>query len=171
MDPIKIGHISNADIYLNNNSLVGRVKEFDPGDLSIKMISHEALGMIGVLELPSRSHDAIKAKITFDFLDHELERQMLNPTKLHRLALHSYVDVFGSEGLDRAKSHRLVSTLGFFFASRSGMGHTLGEMVNHEHEISVPMITQKISTEETPIIEYDIFAGIHRVNGENVWPD
>ena len=85
--------------------------------------------------------------------------------------MHSYVDVYGSEGLDREKSHRLISTVGVYFVGRTGMGHSLGEAVNHEHEVTVAMLTQRISTEETPIIEFDVFSGVYRVNGENVWPD
>ncbi|HEY9212060.1 MAG TPA: phage major tail tube protein [Ancylobacter sp.] len=171
MDPIKVGHVTNADVYLTNNRLAGRCKEFDPGDIGMKMVSHEALGMIGVIELPSRAIEAIKGKIVFDFIDHEVDRTTFNPTTLVRLALHSYVDVWDSEGLNRTKSHRLVTTIGVHFAKISGMGHSLGEAVNRELEISIVMMTQKVTTSEVPVLEYDVYAGIYRVNGENVWPD
>ena len=171
MDPIKIGQITNADLYLNNNRLVGRVKEFDPGDFSIKVVSHEALGMIGVIELPARGIEAIESTITFDWLDHEVEREVINPTKVMRWAMHSYVDVFDASGLVTSSTHRLVTTVSVQFIGRSSFGHTLGEMVNHELECRTQAMTQKVSTSDVPILEYDPFAGVYRINGANVWPE
>jgi len=171
MDPIKIGHISNADMYMNNNRLVGRVKEFDIGDFTTKVVSHEALGMIGVIEIPARGVEAIESTITFNFLDHEVERLVINPTKTVRWTMHSYVDVFDASGLVEASSHRLITTVALQFVGRSSFGHTLGEMLNHELECRTQTITQKISTSEVPLLEYDPFAGVYRINGENVWPD
>lgn len=171
MDNIRIGHITNADVYMDGNRLIGRVKEFEVSEVSYKMVSHEALGQVAVLELPSRAVEALKAKIVFSFVDHEVERLTLNPTVTRRWQLHSYVDIWGADGLDRTKSHKLITSLGCVFAKGGVLGHTLGEAVNRDMEVSVPFMTQKISTEEVPIFELDVFAGIHRINGANVWPD
>lgn len=171
MDPIRIGHISNADVYMDDNRLIGRVKEFEIPEISYKMISHEALGMIAVLELPSRAVEALKGKITFDYVDHDAERLHLNPTVTRRWQLHSYIDIWRAGGLDRDKSHKLITTLGALPAKSGALGHTLGEAVNREVEISIPYLVHKISTSDVPLLELDVFAGIHRINGENVWPD
>ncbi|MFG1409512.1 phage major tail tube protein [Xanthobacter sp. VTT E-85241] len=171
MDPIRIGHITNSDVYMDNNRLIGRVKEFELPEFSYKLISHEALGQIAILELPSRALEAPKGKITFDFVDHEVERLALNPTVVRRWQLHSYVDIWGADGLDRAKSHKLITSLGLLPTKSGALAHTLGEAVNREMEITVPYITQVISTEDVPLLELDVFAGIYRINGENVWPD
>ncbi|MDR6952678.1 phage tail tube protein FII [Ancylobacter sp. 3268] len=171
MDPIKVGHITNADVYMENNRLTGRVKEFDQGDFEVTTVDHETLGMIGVISLPSRSVAAIKGKISFAWLDHEMARIAMNPTRLVRFSLHSYVDVFGSSGLDTAASHRLVTTMGVHFTKLSGNAHTLGEAVGHEMEISIVSIVQRVSTSEIPLLEYDPFAGVYQINGEPVWPD
>lgn len=171
MDPIRIGHISNADVYMDNNRLIGRIKEFEVAEISHKMVSHEALGMIGVLELPSRALEALTAKITYDFVDHEVERLVLNPTVTRRWQLHSYVDVWNADGLNRDQSHKLITSLGILPAKSGTLGHTLGEMVNRETEVRVVSMVSKVTINETPILEYDGFAQIYRVNGQNVWPD
>lgn len=171
MDPIRIGHISNADVYMDNNRLIGRVREFEVPEISHKMISHETLGMIAVLELPSRVLEALTGKITFDFLDHEVERQTLNPTVTRRWQLHSYVDIWSADGLNREQSHKLITSLGVLPAKSGVLGHTLGEMVNRETEIRVVSLVQKVSTASEPIVEIDAFAQIYRINGANVWPD
>lgn len=170
MDPIKVGHITNADLYLGTMRLIGRTKEFEIPEFSHKMVTHEALGMIGVLELPSRAVDALKAKVVFEYLDHDVERQVLNPTLTHRWQLHSYVDVFGADGLDRQKSHKLISNVSLMFGKSNGLSHKLGEMIEREIECSVTAFTQKVTSSDVPIIEYDVFAGIYRINGQDVWP-
>lgn len=170
MTPIQFGHITNADVYIDGNRLVGRVKEFEIPEHGYKMVEHEALGSIGVLELPSRAMEALKGKVVFEYLDQSVERLVLNPTRVIRWQLHSYVDVFGADGLDRSLSHKLITSLSVMLAKSNALGHTLGEAVNRELEVTITAMVQKTSNHDVPVFEYDIFNGIHRVNGEDVWP-
>lgn len=166
----KIAQITNADIYLNGTDVKGRVEEFEFDDIASAEIEHGALGMIGVLKLPGRPVDAIGGKIKFEWLDAELERALLNPTKRHNLQLHSYVDVFDETGLNTEKSHTLVTHVGFHVMKRGGFKAKMGDPIGTEHAITVPSFSQKVYGEATPIIEFDAFAGIYNVNGEPVWP-
>lgn len=170
MQPIQLGHITNADVYMDAARLVGRIKEFEIPEVGHKMVEHEALGSIGVLELPSRALEALKAKIVFSYLDVEVERRVLNPTRVIKWQLHSHVDVFGAAGRDAERSHKLISSVGLMFSKSGGLSHTLGEAVNRELEASVTVLIQKTTNSDVPVFEYDLFAGIYRVNGEDVWP-
>lgn len=168
---IEFGHITNADIYLEGNKLVGRLKNFDIPEHGYKMVEHESLGSIGVLALPSRAMEALTANVTFEYLDHTVERQVLNPTRVVRWQLHSHVDVFGPEGLDRSLSHKLITSVSVMLSKSNALGHALGEAVNRELEVSVTAMVQKVTSSDVPVFEYDIFNNIHRVNGEDVWPE
>lgn len=170
-DPIRVGHVTQADIYVNGNRLIGRVKEFEIPEFGHKMVSHEALGMIGILDLPSRAVEALKGKIVFDYLDYEADMMMLNPTKVHSWQLHSYVDVFGPGGLDTVRSHKRILTVGVMFAKSNGLSIKLGENVERELEVTVPSLIDRVTSLSNPLLEYDAFNGIYRINGENVWPD
>lgn len=81
MNPIQLGQITNGYLYLDDNKLTGRVKEFKIGEIGYKMVSHETLGQIGVLELPSRAVDALKATLELQYPDLELDARLKNPTK------------------------------------------------------------------------------------------
>ena len=165
----KIGQITNADLYLNEVDVRGRVNEFDMGDLGHQEVEHSALGMIGVLKLPGRPVQAIEGKINFDWLDEEVERDMANPTKSHRAQLHSYVDIFDEDGLNPQRSHTLVTHLGFYVLKSGGRSAKLGEQMGSEYEITVHAFTQKLYGAEVPIIKIDIFNSIYEINGKQVW--
>ncbi|WP_027809960.1 phage major tail tube protein, partial [Burkholderia cenocepacia] len=50
---IEINRITNANIYVNGNSLLGRAEEIKLPDISAIMQEHKALGMVGKIELPA----------------------------------------------------------------------------------------------------------------------
>lgn len=166
----KIGQITNADLYLNGTDVKGRVAELDFGDFGHTEVEHAALGMIGVLKLPGRPVEAIEAKIKFEWLDDEVQRLIINPTKTVRAQLHSYVDIFNADGLDADQSHVLVTHLAFNMMKTSGRTAKLGDQLGAEHDITVHAFSQKVYGEAVPIIEFDAFAGIYNIDGEPVWP-
>lgn len=166
----KIGQITNADMYINDTDVRGRVAEFEFDDIGSTEVEHSALGMIGVLKLPGRPVEAIGGKIKFEWLDDEIERGLLNPTKRHKIQLHSYVDVFDENGLNTEQSHTLVTHVGFHVVKRGGFKSKLGDPIGTEHAITIPYFSQKVYGDATPIIEFDVFSGTYNVNGEPVWP-
>ena len=170
MNPIQLGQITNGYLYLDDNKLTGRVKEFKIGEIGYKMVSHETLGQIGVLELPSRAVDALKATLELQYPDLELDARLKNPTKACKFTLNSYLDIFGAEGLDEDKQGRLISTVTTLPAKKGDTSFKLGEAATTSYDLSITSLVQKFSGSSTPIFEYDLFAGIHRINGKDVWP-
>jgi P2 family phage contractile tail tube protein len=167
---LKIGQITNADLYINGVDVKGRVEDLDLGDIGSTEIEHATLGMIGVLKLPGRPVEAIDGKIKFEWLDEVIERGLLNPTKRQTIQLHSYVDVFDESGLSSEKSHTLVTHIGFHVMKRGGLKAQLGKGMGSEHSITIPSFSQKVYGEATPIIEFDVMSGIYKINGKDVWP-
>lgn len=167
---VQTGSITNADVLLNGVDIAGRVMELDLGEFGYTEVEHKALGMIGVLKLPSRAVEAIEANIKYEFLDPSLKREILNPTKTHRLQLHQYVDVSGPDGLDIEASHTLVHHVGFRTMKTKKGASKLGENLEMENTISVTSLVTKVYGEEVPILEYDIFNKIHKINDEDVYP-
>lgn len=166
----KIGQITNANLYLNEVDLKGRVAEFDLGDFGSTEVEHKALGMIGVLKLPGRPVEAIEGKASFEWLDGDVEMMLLNPTRTLRFQLHSYVDVFDADGLNAEQSHTLITHVGCLPLKRSGVAGKLGEQMGAEHALSITYFMQKVYGAGTPIVEYDGFNQIYNVGGVPVWP-
>ncbi len=166
----KIGQITDSDCYINEVDVCGRVAELDLGEIGHAEIEHQTLGMIGVLKLPGRPVQAIEGKISFEWLDEEVSRSILIPTKIHKLQLHSYVDVFDGEGRSSTLSHTLITHIGFF-DDEDGWTHCQAwREPRQEHDISISSFKQSVYGGDTPIIEFDAWNNIYRINGEDVWP-
>ncbi len=166
----KQGHITQADCYINEVDVCGRVAELDLGEISHTEVEHQTLGMIGILKLPGRPVEAIEGKISFEWLDEEISRQILLPTKTHRLQLHSKVDIFDQDGLNAEKSTTLITRIGFSSMKTGGMKSKLGENMGQEIDISITSFTQMVYGSTAPIIEFDAWNNIYRINGADVWP-
>jgi len=171
MKPVSLGHITNADIYLDDNRMVGRVREFTIGDMGYTMVEHEALGMIGKISLPSRAMDALTATVTLEYYEPELVAALFNPVKTCRFFLHSWLDRFDAEGLAADEGGKLVTMVRTLPGKKNARSHKLGENAEQGFELGIAAMTEKLSTRNTPLFEYDLFAGIHKVMGEDVWPD
>lgn len=59
---IQINRITNANIYLDGNNLLGRATEIKLPDVSLIMQEHKALGMVGKIELPA-GFDKLEGKL------------------------------------------------------------------------------------------------------------
>ena len=167
---VQTGSVTNGDILLNGIDIAGRVLEFDFGDFSYEEVEHKTLGTIGVIKLPSRSIEAIEQTIKYEYLEPALKRELMNPRKTHKLQIHQYVDVSGPDGLDLEASHMLVTHIGFRVIKTKRGSAKLGENVELEQTISVTSFIENVYGEELPILEYDFFAKIHKINGKDVWP-
>lgn len=165
----KIGQITDADCYINDVDVCGRVAEFDMGEIGHQEVKHSALGMIGVLALPGRPVQSIKGKISFEWLDEAVSRDIMNPTRMSHLQLHSYVDLFDENGLNAGTSHILVTHVGFQMLKTGGRNARLGEQMKQNHDITISTFMQKVYGSSTPIVEFDGWNNIYRVNGEDVW--
>lgn len=170
MSPIQLGQVTNADIYFEGNRMIGRIRDFNIGEIGYRMVTHEALGMIGVLDLPSRATEALKATINLEYPAPELDTRLRNPVRACQFFLHGYLDIFGPDGLDDAQSTKLISAIKCLPAKKGEQAHKLGDAGQTTYEVSVISLIQKMANSSTPIFEYDLFNGIHRVLGKDVWP-
>lgn len=166
----KIGQITQSDVYINGVDVCGRLAELDLGEIGHQEVEHSTLGMIGVLKLPGRPVQAIEGKISFEWLDEEVSRAILNPTQVTKLQLHSYVDIFDGEGRSADQSHTLVTHISFQMMKTGGRTAKLGENLAQEHDISITMFMQKVYGADTPIIEFDAWNNIYNIDGKEVWP-
>ena len=170
MNPIQIGQITDADVYLEGNRFVGRVETFKVGKVAAKNVDHENLGMIGAASLPSRALEALNATVNFKYLDPDVDRVILSPVKAFSWQLHGYVDIFGPDGLDEDKSHKLITTVKSLCRDTGDLEYKLGEPTQREVEMTILSLVAKRSNFSEPDIEYDLFNGIYRIAGKDVWP-
>ncbi|SCD23523.1 phage major tail tube protein [Brucella inopinata] len=68
------------------------------------------------------------------------------------------------------EEHTLVTHIGFQMMKTGGRTAKLGENLAQEHDISISTFKQSVYGGDTPIIEFDAWNNIYRINGADVWP-
>ncbi len=165
-------HITGAEVYLDDRSLVGICEEFSIPDLEVGQVEHSTLGSIGTFKLPARGQlTPADGSMILLSPDPELITLSSNPRKAVRFQLHSKVDAFDALGLDEEKSTTIVTHVTALFYKRMFPGGKNGEAGKYTGEFSVTRLMQRDIQSETPIVEIDFFANIYKVNGEDAWPD
>lgn len=167
---VKLGQVTNSDVYFDGENIAGRVSEFGLEDVGYEMIEHKALGMIAVVELPARTLNALKAKIKFDWLDEAIMRKTALPNRAITMQFQSYVDVFDADGLNLGLGYRLITSVDLLFGSSALDALQNGENSGDELECSCLRLVISSSRSSVPIREINVAENINRVDGNDVWP-
>lgn len=168
---LRYAQITDAPLYLGDNELVGMVDEFSVPELESDTIEHDTLGAIGVLKLPSRGLNALEGSITLTHPEPEFLAMTANPNKARMFQLHSKLDVFNEDGFDEAKSTTLVTIVRANFTKQAFPAGKKKEGGKFTADFTVTRLVQRLFSEQTPLVEIDLFARIYKVNGANVWPN
>ncbi|ARU23673.1 hypothetical protein RSSE_c3290 [Ralstonia solanacearum] len=163
---IEINRITNANIYVTGNSLLGRAEEVKLPDISAIMAEHKALGMVGKIELPS-GFDKLEGEVKWNSLYKEVAKTVANPFKAVQLQCRSSIETYGAQG--RIQEVPLVTYLTVMFKK-----NPLGTFKQHENAefgsaFGATYIKQVIDGEE--VLELDYLANIFRVGGEDMLAD
>ncbi|WP_275760922.1 phage major tail tube protein [Ralstonia pseudosolanacearum] len=163
---IEINRITNANIYVAGNSLLGRAEEVKLPDISAIMAEHKALGMVGKIELPS-GFDKLEGEIKWNSLYRDVAKTVANPFKAVQLQCRSSIETYGAQG--RIQEVALVTYLTVMFKK-----NPLGTFKQHENAefgsaFGATYIKQVVDGEE--VLELDYLANIFRVGGEDMLAD
>ncbi|KQI68000.1 hypothetical protein AN189_13100 [Loktanella sp. 3ANDIMAR09] len=163
--------ITDAEVYFGEEGLVGVSATVDIPNLETTQIEHETLGSVGVLKLPARGLSALDMTIELMYPEPEIMKWSYDPTASVLMQFHEPLDVFGPEGLDRTRSTKLVTV-----CRVRPVNNEASQLKRKDpRKLTIPAVAtsflQRIYTEQTPLVEIDLIANIHKVGGRNVWPD
>jgi P2 family phage contractile tail tube protein len=163
---IQINRVTNANVYANGNSLLGRAEEVKLPDVSAIMQEHKALGMVGKVELPA-GFDKLEGEIKWNSYYADVAKLVANPFKAVQLQCRSSIETYSSQG--RIKEVSLVTYLTVVFKKNPLGSFKQHENVDIQSAFSCTYIKQVIDGEE--ILELDYMANIFRVGGEDMLSD
>ncbi|EMK0351729.1 MULTISPECIES: phage major tail tube protein [Citrobacter] len=166
MPKIEINRITNANLYLAGNNLLGRAEEVKLPDVSMIMQEHKALGMVGKVELPA-GFDKLEGEIKWNSFYRDAMLAAGNPYKALTLQCRSNVQRYGSQGM--IDEVPLVTFLTIMFKK-----NPLGSFKQHENAeftsgFTCTYIKQVMDGEE--LLELDYLANIFRVGGVDMLTD
>lgn len=164
---IEINSISNANIYLNNGSMLGKAEEIKCPDVSAIMQERKALGMIGKIELPV-GFDKLEGEIKWNSFYADVAKIAANPFGIVPLQCRSSVARFNSSQ-GRYDEIPLVTFMTVLFNKNPLGTYKQHESPDFTSSFSCTYIKQVLDGED--ILELDYMANIFKVNGVDMLAD
>jgi uncharacterized protein len=163
MSQINVNRLTNANVYLNGASLLGKAEEVDLPKITAKMAEHKALGMAGGLELPT-GFDKLEARIKWNAVYRDVMVLMANPYNTVALQLRGNLENYGASG--RTGENAYVCFIRGQFKEVPTGNFKQHDNVEMESRLAVTYV--KVEIAGAPVVEFDALANIYKVNGVDI---
>lgn len=160
---ISINKLNNCNVYVNGNSLLGRVEEFDVPEVVYKMAEHKSLGMIGTFEIPT-GLDKMEARMKWSSFFPDAIGSVSKPFTAIQLMVRGNMQNFGTAGLNADIPVSVIMTA--MPKKMPGMKFKQHDNVEQESSFSVTRI--KVIANNQTSYEVDVMANIFTIDGEDI---
>ncbi|ADJ61745.1 phage major tail tube protein [Herbaspirillum seropedicae] len=157
---IQVNNLSNANIYINGNSLLGRADEFKLPTVKFKMADHKAVGMIGTIKLPS-GIEALEGEIKWTSFYPEVWCKLLDPFSAVQLQARGNLETHTSQGRIDQKPYVIYLTASFYEVPMGDFKQN--EKAEFTSKFYATYIKQQVGGRD--VLEVDAMANIYKVNG------
>lgn len=152
--------MTNANVYVNGNSMLGKAEEIDLPSITAKLSEHKALGMQGLVELPS-GFEKMEVRIKWNSFYPDAASLMANPFQVVELQCRSSVDSY--ESGNRVGQQKFVCFMRGQFKQMPAGQFKQNDNVELDSRLTIHYI--KIEINNTPKVEFDVMANIYKVDG------
>lgn len=163
MAKIQVNRLTNANIYLNGKSLLGKAEEVSLPDIKHILSDHKALGMIGKLELWS-GIDKMEMKIKWNSFYADTHKAIASPFSALNMQVRSSLETYTS-GSRTSQAPVVVYVNG---QSKNIPTGNFKQHDNVEAETTFSIIYLKQVINGEVIVEFDVLSNIFKVGGVNV---
>lgn len=160
---IQINRVTNANIYIDGTSFLGRAQEIDLPEIKAVMSDHSALGLQGKIELPS-GFDKLEAKIKWNAFYPDVIKRTSNPYKAVKLMAKCSVETYEGGDLVQRQGSTIYLTGQF---KQIPMGK-FKQNDNVELDSGISVTYVKLEHNGETLIEFDAMANIFKINGVDV---
>lgn len=160
---IKIHRLTNANIFIDGGSMLGRAESFASPTVVFKQAEHRAMGMVGTVEYMS-GIDKMEGTIKWNSYYPEAMTKMANPYQAVRLQIRGNIEEYsgGSKVADKPATIYMTVTPKNF---------PTGSFTQHDNveiESSYGCTYLKVVVDGTIVTEIDVEANIFKVNGTDL---
>lgn len=163
MGQINVNRLTNANVYIDGASHLGKIEEIDLPKLSMKMVEHKALGMVGSFELPS-GLDKMEVRVKWNSLYVDAISKMANPYASHEFSCRSSVENWTAAGRTGQQPYKCTFR-GTFTEIPTG-NFKQHDNVDLETKINVTYL--KLEYNGVAKLEIDVLANIWKVDGQDI---
>lgn len=157
---IKISRLTNANVYMDGSSLLGRVETFNSPTITYKQSEHVALGLIGTVEYFA-GIDKMEGTMKFTSYYPEVMRKMANPFEAKRIQVRGSLEEY--QGGSRVAQTPVVCFMTITPKNFPVGGHVQHDNVEVEASYGCTYLRMEINGEV--ITEIDVEANIFKVDG------
>lgn len=154
--------LQDAEIYLEDKTLLGMAKEVDCGTIEYSQSTHSPLGGIGEFDMSGKLK-AMEGSIHFESLFSEVFAD-LHPNKYHQLQAHSTIDGWDYDGLENQQ--QLITHLRVKFFKMPVGKFSQGDVTSFESGFKIMAVKQLV--DGVNIREIDFINNIDTINGNPV---
>lgn len=162
-DKIKINRLTNANIYADGKSLLGKAEEIQLPTIKHKMSEHKALGMVGMMEFFA-GIEKMEAKIKWNSFYPDVLKKVGDPTTAMQLQVRASLESYSAQG----RTDQLPVVV---FLTATAKDFPLGNFKQHdnvESETNLNVTYCRLEINREVIVEIDILANIYKVNGVDI---
>ena len=160
MSRITVNTLSNANIYIDGNSLLGKAEEFKLPTVKFKMADHKAVGMIGMIKLPS-GIEALEGEIKWNSFYADVWGRVLNPYAPVELQARGNLETHASNGRIAQVPYVVFLTAAFFEVPLGDFKQN--DKAEFQSKFHANYIKQRVNNID--VLEIDAMANIYKVNG------
>ncbi len=157
---IQVNSLNNANVYMNGNSLLGRLEEFKLPTIKFKMNDHKALGMVGTIKLAS-GIESMEGDVKWNSFYQDVWGGLLDPFSPVQLQVRGNLETHTSQG-------RIAQVPYVVFLTASFSEVPLGDFKQNDKagfdsKFYASYIKQQVNGKD--VLEVDVMANIYKVNG------
>jgi uncharacterized protein len=156
---INISRVTNANIYLDGASLLGRADEVQLAWPKAKMVDHKGLGMAGTAEFPA-GIDKLEARIKWSSIDSEV-LVSLSIFQSHQVQIRASIEQYTSQG--RTAEMPFVGLMTAQFKDGGPLTFRQHEQVDFPTTLVVYHCEYYVAGVQ--YLLYDVLANIYSING------
>ena len=163
MGAVTVKRVTNANVYVDGNSILGTVEEATLPDIKYKLSEHKALGMIGVVEFFS-GIDKLEAKLKWNSFYADVLAKFANPFKTLSIQVRASIETYGAAG--RTEEKPLVA-----YMTVQATNFPAGSFKQHDNvelESTLGVTYYKLVIDGKDIVEIDVMSNIYKVSGSDV---
>lgn len=160
MSDISINRLTNANIYMDGASLLGRAEEVTLPSINYIMTEHKAVGMVGKLEFFA-GIEKMEAKIKWNSYYPEVFKKAANPFKTVNLQIRASLETYESGG-------KVAEVPVVCYITAAYKGFPLGNYKQHDNvelDSNLTVYMTKLEIDGSPIIEFDALSNIFKADG------
>ena len=158
MSKIEINKLTNANVYMNGNNLLGRAEEVDLPQIKHKMAEHKALGMVGSAEFFA-GIDKLECKIKWNALYPNVLKECASPFNSVMIQVRASLETYNGTG-------RISEVPATAFIIGTFKEFPLGNIKpqeNAEYETTMSVTYAKLIVDKVEVFEIDVLQNIYKV--------